>query len=168
MSWNFYPWTSGRIVARDGEYCVVKTSMGHLCGYVTMKKEDVAKEWWGNYDADGLQYLAVHGGLTYASEHDDAVVFGFDCAHAGDERRPELRDPQHVLALAKQMGDQLRRYAAVITEWRQATPTRRAEMLDAIRATAGITEELGFMALIDMLAGCPALKTKRLDTEEPR
>jgi hypothetical protein len=164
MSWNFYPWTSGRIVARDGEYCVVRHPWGHLCGYVTMRKEDVPREWWGNYDADGLQYLAVHGGLTYAREHDDAVVFGFDCDHAGDERRPELRDPQYVLGLTKQMGDQLRQYAAVITEWRQATAERRAEMLDAIRASACIDARLGLGALIEMLTGCPALKTKRLHT----
>lgn len=44
--------------AREGE-------LRHFCGYVVFRKKDIPKDWWGNYDAPGLQYLNVHGGLTY-------------------------------------------------------------------------------------------------------
>lgn len=38
------------------------------CGYVVLKKTDIPSDWWGNYDAPGLQRLMIHGGLTYCQQ----------------------------------------------------------------------------------------------------
>lgn len=55
------------------------TRSGHLCGYVHLTTDN---------DYFGLDYdnipVTCHGGLTYASEHDNEWVIGFDCAHYGD------------------------------------------------------------------------------------
>lgn len=36
-----------------------------FCGYTTIPKKDIPKDWWGNYEAPGLQQLAIHKGLTF-------------------------------------------------------------------------------------------------------
>ena len=52
---------------------------GHLCGYVHLTQDN---------DYFGMDYDRIpvncHGGLTYASEHDNQWVIGFDCAHFAD------------------------------------------------------------------------------------
>lgn len=45
-----------------------KDQLRHLCGYVTFKKTDIPKDWWGNYGAPGLQELNIHGGITYCKQ----------------------------------------------------------------------------------------------------
>jgi hypothetical protein len=61
--------------------CVIRRvpRAGHLCGYVHLTTDN---------DYFGLEYdnipVTCHGGLTYASEHDNEWVIGFDCAHFGD------------------------------------------------------------------------------------
>lgn len=40
----------------------------HMCGYAVFKKTDIPKDWWGNYNAPGLQQLLVHGGITYCRQ----------------------------------------------------------------------------------------------------
>jgi hypothetical protein len=52
---------------------------GHLCGYVHLTPDS---DFYG-YEYDDIP-IDCHGGLTYASEHDDEWVIGFDCAHMGD------------------------------------------------------------------------------------
>lgn len=51
----------------------VKIFLGdyHLCGYVTLPKTAVPKDWWGNYEAPGLTRLAIHGNLTYCQVEGD-------------------------------------------------------------------------------------------------
>jgi len=150
--WNFYPWDSGSIVAQEGRCCVVKSYLGHLCGYVTLHESEVPPE-WVDYFADGLQYLAIHGGITYAEKNGEWITFGFDCGHGGDDERPELQNPQYVLELAKQMEQQLLLYASRIHEWRKADVWRKAEILDEIRATAKLPTEWGLGALLGFLFG---------------
>jgi len=58
---------------------------GHLCGYLEIPL---------NHPVYGMDYneieefydygLPAHGGLTFASEVDNAYWIGFDCAHLGD------------------------------------------------------------------------------------
>lgn len=38
------------------------------CGYVALKKTSIPSDWWGNYNAVGLQRLMIHGGLTYCRQ----------------------------------------------------------------------------------------------------
>jgi hypothetical protein len=52
---------------------------GHLCGYVHLTTDS---DYYG-YEYDDIP-VVCHGGLTYASEHENEWVIGFDCAHYGD------------------------------------------------------------------------------------
>lgn len=52
---------------------------GHLCGYVHLTTDN---DYYG-YEYDDIP-VDCHGGLTYASEHENEWVIGFDCAHYGD------------------------------------------------------------------------------------
>lgn len=52
---------------------IVKTELGHLCGYVLLPKTFKLNVEWEDL---GI----VHGGITY---HED-IVIGFDCAHYMD------------------------------------------------------------------------------------
>jgi hypothetical protein len=54
---------------------------GHLCGYVHLTTDS---DYYG-YEYDDIP-VHCHGGLTYASEHDNEWVIGFDCAHYGDSQ----------------------------------------------------------------------------------
>lgn len=202
---NFYPYNHESVVLIDGDLCVISNSAGKLCGYCSFLADEIPKEWHGNYNADALQYLAIHGGITYCSVHGDNdeeryaaakaarsaipdpdellslddrmavynarhkagedalltvpythVVFGFDCAHYRDDEDYRLRDPQHVLDLARQMRAQLVAYARVLPEWRAANRDVRIEMVGAICKTAETRTEVGFGALIGMLGGAAA------------
>jgi hypothetical protein len=52
---------------------------GHLCGYVHLTPDN---DYFG-YEYDDIP-VTCHGGLTYASDHDNEWVIGFDCAHYDD------------------------------------------------------------------------------------
>jgi hypothetical protein len=69
---------------------VIATDMGHRCGYVSVPKDH---PWHGKTynDVD----LDVHGGLTYAGMEDGDWWFGYDCAHLGDARDPELMSDEY-------------------------------------------------------------------------
>ena len=73
---------------------VIATDMGHRCGYVGVPAEH---PWFGKDDVD----LDVHGGVTYAGMRmeDDLWWFGYDCAHLGDARDPELMSDEYKTAL---------------------------------------------------------------------
>ena len=165
--YDFYPWNDeGLVLSRDNKAVWKHPRFGHLCGYVALKKEQVPREWWGNYDADALQYLNVHGGLTYCKVEGDYIVFGFDCAHLDDDKRPELQDPEFVMRLTEQMEQQLLEYAKRIDEWRKANRRRKIEIMEEIRDMAPIKEDLGYGAMLDVL--CGALDFGRDEDEETR
>ena len=72
---------------RDGvTYSIVQGSgfMAHYCGYCRFAERPVKEQGYNGF----LEYVPVHGGITYAGEDEDGMVYGFDCAHAGDEREP--------------------------------------------------------------------------------
>lgn len=72
---------------------VVIHPAGHRCGYVAVPTGH--KHHSDDYDNVNVD---VHGGLTYAGgdkhqypvEADGSWWFGYDCAHLGDARDPEL------------------------------------------------------------------------------
>lgn len=74
----------------DIQYSVMKhPSMNHYCGYCRFEERPTIEQEYSGI----LNYVPVHGGLTYArQEEDGTMVYGFDCAHAGDELKPELMD----------------------------------------------------------------------------
>ena len=78
---------------------ILLTSMGHHCGYVMLPKNHplygvgygeehpclgLSHYHWETYHTP-CGYYHVHGGITYAAEHEDNTwAYGFDCAHSGD------------------------------------------------------------------------------------
>jgi len=79
---------------------VIATDMGHRCGYVSVPKDH---PWHGKtYDEAALD---VHGGLTYAGMRDDLWWFGYDCAHLGDARDPELMREELKAIMSAFSGD---------------------------------------------------------------
>lgn len=53
------------------------------CGYVRFPVRPVKETRYGGI----LQYVPVHGGITYAEDSPDgSMVYGFDCGHAQDRR----------------------------------------------------------------------------------
>ena len=75
------------------EWTVTHNGMGYRCGYV---KVEPGHPWHGKEmeDVDA----SVHGGITFAEADtpcekdgpDNGWWVGFDCAHAGDARDPEI------------------------------------------------------------------------------
>ena len=58
-TYNFYPFNH-----KTEEFDVIIYK--NRC--VLFKKTDVPKDWWGDYNAPGLQQLMIHGGLTYCQQ----------------------------------------------------------------------------------------------------
>lgn len=71
-------------------YCsIVWVDQHHYCGYARFPSRPVLVE--GYYGI--LNYIPVHGGITYANEaNDSSIVYGFDCAHVYDENNVNLKD----------------------------------------------------------------------------
>lgn len=153
MNFTFYPFNYKGFKKVENNKCVIRTHLGHLCGYVAFNVSDIPKDWAGNYNAPGLQHLNVHGGLTFASVKGDYAVFGFDCAHAGDDERPELSDVDYVMSLAQQMEDQLNLFKTEYARYKRVTDKTKAKIIDAIREKAPIKCEFGFRSIIKMLSG---------------
>ncbi len=148
---DFYPFTQAVLI--NGNKAVVKQTVGHFCGYVALPKDKVPPEWHGNYDADALQYLNIHGGITYCEVNDDYIIFGFDCAHAGDETDPNMQSVDCVMKLVEDMEKQLVMYAEVIDEFRSADKDRAIEIIESIRQVSKTNNKPGFGMMIDMLNG---------------
>jgi hypothetical protein len=144
-------WPFDEALIVDGTECVKFADGRHLCGYTAFEKTQIPAAWLGNEGADALQYLDVHGGITYADADDDYAIFGFDCAHAGDADRVEFSDHVFVLTLAKRMRQQMEEYAKRIEEWRSADRAGRIRIIEEIRGNS--SEGLGFGALIDAIGG---------------
>ena len=58
---------------------IVRTGLGHLCGYVGVPPDHPAFE--EHYDEVDVE---CHGGLTYVGFSQRVWWLGFDCAHSGD------------------------------------------------------------------------------------
>jgi len=90
MEYNFYPFTYPHDKWVYKNRCVIKMerklpkelpsyiasavqefmSESYLCGYVTLPKSKVPKDWWGNTNAPGLNRLAIYGNITYCEIED--------------------------------------------------------------------------------------------------
>lgn len=149
-----YPFSEA--ILTDGNCCVVRCRE-HLCGYVQLAHEAIPAEWWGSYDAPGLQFLAIHGGPTYAKDTPEGAIFGFDCAHAGDADNDRLQIPEYVMELTYQMRDQLLALAARHAEFSCVNRAGKAAIIDEITATATLTAEMGLGGMIQLLCGAPSL-----------
>lgn len=88
---NYGEWLKGELSG----YCfaIVRTSLGHLCGYVKVSDYENI-----NFELGDI-FIECHGGITYdrSGEHyfsESGRYIGFDCAHAGDWL-PDLNDGKY-------------------------------------------------------------------------
>lgn len=61
---------------------------GHYCGYVRFPKRLMQEPEYRGL----LTYVPVYGGITYAEEDQNSMVYGFDCNHGESDRNPNLRN----------------------------------------------------------------------------
>lgn len=73
---------------------------GHYCGYCQFAKRPVIEQ-----DYNGiLTYVPVHGGITYAKEQPDgSMIYGFDCAHWGDDNDARCISKEWLTAECERM-----------------------------------------------------------------
>ena len=144
----------------DYEACVLRIRvLSHLCGYVYFPADTLPN--LIEDDTGGLlRYAPVHGGITYGNKvKGGGRVYGFDCAHAGDEADPRCADPDWVLAEC----DRLAVCLKVAPHFEQAYLTgkgneEKADAIDAYHAELarrGIEFNLtdNFGAMISVLCG---------------
>lgn len=146
-------WRDNKMVVR-----YVMRFRSYLCGYVEFPKSHIPELWWDDCSAEGLKYLRIHGGITHVATDETTVVFGFDCAHAGDDDRPDLQNIDHVYHLVEDMETLISVYAGRIQAWRAASPHDRMTIIDEINALAQFREDLGTIALLDMMQGMPTFR----------
>lgn len=82
-------------------FCLVRhPRMKHWCGYCIFPKRPLIEEGYNGI----ATYVPVHGGITLAEEEKDGqMIYGFDCAHAGDEDNPQLQDMAWLQAECQRM-----------------------------------------------------------------
>ena len=68
------------------------------CGYVTVP-----------FDVDETdELITIHGGVTDKQKHaNGCVTYGFDCAHLGDNTRPETKDMDWLTAETERLLEQI-------------------------------------------------------------
>lgn len=90
---------------------IVKTEMGHYCGYVRRPESVEPVRWSSDYDSKHSEILEaevdVWGGITYDPDQDGWV--GFDDAHSRSlvEHRDEETDREAVIAETKRLAEQI-------------------------------------------------------------
>lgn len=113
---NLYPENKAVRIAWDEEQEVTKTlvytSANHYCGYVRFKTRPVIEEGYGGI----LIHVPVHGGITYANEDEQGMVYGFDCAHIGDETNLQLQDETFLLEECRRLALAIR----IAAKWEPA------------------------------------------------
>lgn len=139
-----------------GSCCIIRRNnleAPYYCGYCAIQKDQIPESWHGDYNADGLQYLRIHGGITYTEVRGDYVVFGFDCAHLHDDENPLLQDPEHVMKLAQDMESLLLVYAGKLKENPPINEEDRLAIIDEVNKTSQFENDFGFGAMIELLCG---------------
>lgn len=73
---------ANKVWVKDGAMLsVILQDDGHYCGYVRFAKRPVVERGYDGF----VTYIPVHGGITFArGSENGSMVYGFDCAHAGD------------------------------------------------------------------------------------
>jgi hypothetical protein len=124
-----------------------------LNGYVAFDKRHAPKV------ADGtgniVQYIPVHGGVSYNKKDSYAAVWGFDTMHHRSENEPRT-DPAWIVANCWILYRGLKLGAELWPEFRRAGRDRRAELaqqlLDLVEE-APVIDKLGFEALCNLMMG---------------
>jgi hypothetical protein len=124
-----------------------------LNGYVAFEKRYAPRLPAGYQNL--VQYIPVHGGITYAAKDDFAAVWGFDTMHYRSEREPRS-DQDWIRASCQILYRGLLLAAKHWKEFHRAGRERRAEiaqeLLDLVPEQE-MREKLGFTALMNLMAG---------------
>ena len=81
-------------------FVVARPRLGHYCGYCRFPRRPLIEQGYHGI----ATYAPVHGGITYAEEDKDgSIVYGFDCAHSGDDEDPQTRDLVWLMAECERM-----------------------------------------------------------------
>ena len=100
---------------------------GHYCGYCRFAERPVKEQEYSGF----LDYVPVHGGITYAVQDEGGMVYGFDCAHHLDAGDPKCSDKVWLRAECEKMAAGIR--AAAIFEDRYLsamTNEAKAKIID--------------------------------------
>jgi hypothetical protein len=150
----------------DGEsraYCITRSTEtfgrnpNWHCGYIMFPKCPMQRPGY----MDFLAYTPVHGGLTYAQEMPGTgrYVYGFDCAHGGDEYNDDLKDIEWLTAECERMGAFIELAIPYEPAYLAAeTDEEKAPIIDAYREACKsknelASEDLGFIANINVIFG---------------
>lgn len=130
--------------------------LGHYCGYVRFPSRPTKEQ--GHKGI--LTYVPVHGGITYADEAEDgSMVYGFDCAHSGDDQDPKLKDLEWLRAECQHMAQAISIAVAYEDDYLLAPSNEvKADVLDQYHqrlAEEGIKFNLtdNFGAMINVMFG---------------
>jgi hypothetical protein len=125
-----------------------------LNGYVAWPKRH-APRIPHNDTGNIVQYIPVHGGITWACKDSYAAVWGFDTMHHASEKQPRT-DKDWVRANCWVLYRGLLLAEKLWPEFRRASQDRRAQiaqqLLDLVEEQP-LVEKLGFEAMVGMLFG---------------
>lgn len=126
----------------------------HYCGYVRFETRPVKIQGYSGI----LTYVPVHGGITYCDEDEAGVVYGFDCGHAGDQERPELKDMEWLGTECFKMGRAIQVAAGFEDRYEASEDEARALVIQEYHEELlkqGIEFELmdNFGAMINVMFG---------------
>lgn len=125
-------------------------------GYCRFKHKPVIEEGYHGI----LNYVPVHGGITYCRHSKGVSTYGFDTAHSDDENNPLCRNIEWIEFQCRLMADSIRiaaRFEPAYLKFRDKRT--RAFVVDkfhsAIRRKTGQNFNLGnnFGAMINLLCG---------------
>lgn len=134
-------------------YLTRHEEMGHYCGYVRFRRNPFGRGTGVHYDGF-RNYIPVHGGITYAKKDSKGYVYGFDCARAGDDERPELKDLERLTKHTEKFCNMLllaKNYELRYNRLR--SKKRKAKIIDEYREKVGVSEDLGFGDMLNLLCG---------------
>lgn len=124
-----------------------------LNGYVAFPKRRAPKLPHGTGNI--VQYIPIHGGVTWARKDSYMAVWGFDTMHANSEKQPRT-DQDWIRANCWVLYRGLMLAEKLWPEFRRASQERRAELaqqlLDLIEEQP-LMDKLGFEALIGTFFG---------------
>ena len=135
-------------------YLVRQDTMGYYhCGYVRFTKKPVKEDSYNGI----LTYVPVHGGITYAHWSDYGMVYGFDCAHSGDENNPDVRAISWLTDQCHLMADGIALAAEFEDRYLLATGdnAERAAIVTEFHEKLGAEDDMtnNFGAMLNVLCG---------------
>ena len=123
--------------------------LGGFNGYVLFPKRPVKEPAYGGI----LTYVPVHGGITYAEEDGDGIVYGFDTGHCDSESYP-IRETEWIKGQCKIMLAAIKRAAELEDKYLLACGDNeaRAEIADEI-GDIQPGQKMNTMAILNALSG---------------